>query len=111
MTPQQMMQLMMMKQAMQTQAQPGQTPAAAGMPPATPTPGVPGAGQESDTLASILGSVTGVGTPHRTPMPATTFPEAARSMNPQISQMVLQTLMGGQQGPQLSSLQSILAGR
>lgn len=62
------------------------------------------------TTAALMSSMQAV-EPHRTPMPQTTFPEVPRSINPQMSQMIMQALMGGNQPQAMPTLGQLLAGR
>ena len=61
-------------------------------------------------LGTLFGSVAPQ-EPHRTPLPATTFPEAPRSINPQMSQMIMQMMMGAQDAPSMPSLGALLGGK
>lgn len=89
-------------------------PPPAAVPPAPPIPGtVPNeaAGGVQGTLASLLGTIQSP-EPHRTPLPATTFPEAPRSMDPAFTQMVMQALMSASNaGGEIDSLGALLGGK
>ena len=69
-----------------------------------------GAGVGMDRLGTILQSIQAM-QPPVTPVPATTFPDVPRSINPALSQMILQMLQQGTQGTQrIPSLGSLLKG-
>lgn len=75
-------------------------------------PAAPGMNmQDPNVMASLMGTLQQPTSPELPSQPGVVAPEGGKGMNPQFSQMLMQSLMGMNQAPQQMSLGQILSGR